>query len=261
MFLSTSIAGRTGKKREILYDGEVCLLEKEGRVLSVTSCFVYEMRFNTLYASDSVMLEAGFIVELAYEYQDREGSTLSGLKKLSCLQRFYPGFGNLSGMHPGHGRMFIVPLIEDMSYRYSITGDGMGIRLTISAAIEFIAASAYYSNIFECGKEQPEPGTTTGSINWQSVFDNTRLEDVLACLESLVRLIKIRALFREQEGTGEPQSLIMKEDPGLRAQNQTLEEGLQSCRMTIAHLQSELRERDEIITGLLALLDKGRHEQ
>ena len=79
-------------EREVLYDEEVCLLEKDqGRVLGITSCFVYEVSFKTNYASDSIMLEAAFIVELIFEHLDNAGECINKIK--SCpVKKTIPRF-------------------------------------------------------------------------------------------------------------------------------------------------------------------------
>jgi len=268
LFLSTSIAGRARKEREILYEGEVCLLEKaQGRVLGITSCFVYEMRFSTYHVSDSLALEASFIIELEYEHLDSDGACIKKVKKLSCQKRLFPGFHDLSvpGLLSKNDRLFIIPIIKDMAYRYSITGDGTGVNLTISASTEYIATDKYYSNIFECSKELPEPGTGTESINWQAVFGQIGLDDAMTCLENLVRLIRIKRLFqakdeRQPVSNDSSVSEIREENRKLRELNRSLEEGIQTCRTTIAKLKSELREKEDIISKLLLILNHNQPE-
>ena len=46
------------------------------------------------------------------------------------------------------------------------------------------------------------------------------------------------------------------ENCSLKKFNKALEDEIQTCKKTIAHLKSELREREEIISKLLLLLDK-----
>lgn len=261
MFLTTSLAGKAQKEREILYDGEVCLLEdKPGRVLGITSCFIYEMRFKNRHVADSILLEAEFIAELAYEYLDSDGAKLKNIKKLSCHQRLFPVIQGLSGTFSGQESLFITPVVRSAAYRYEITGDGTAIHLILSAAIEYLATNAYYSNILECGEEEPAPARPIECLNWQSVLDSIRPDDALACLENLIRLLKLSTKFREQEkapaSSTSAASGMEEELERLRELNQSLENGLHACRTTIAHLRSELREREEIISKLLLLLDK-----
>jgi len=265
LFLTTSIAGRAEKEREILYDGEVRLMEgRQGRVLDITSCYVYELHFKNVPASDALLVEADFIVELAYEYQDAAGARLQHIRKLSCHQRLHPDIRGLAARPSEAEQLYVTPVVRGMAYRYMITGDGFGIRLIISASIEYLATFGYYANIHACGKEQPEPGPIE-CINWQTVFDNIGFEDARACLENLIRLIKTRALFGNQNKTPYPSGEGMIPDMAgenrrLREQNQSLEERIRSSRMTIAQLQSQLREREEIISKLLVLLDKNRKD-
>jgi len=263
LFLTTSIAGRAKKEREILYDGEVRLFEgKQGRVQGITSCFVYELRFRNAQESGSMFVDAEFIVELAYHYQDASGGNMKNIKKFSCHQRLYPNIPGLSDKPSDAGQLFVTPMVRDVAYRYERTGDGLGIHLIISASLEYIATFGYYSSIYECGTEQPEPGHSVECINWQSVFDHIEFEDALACLESLIRLIKIQRLFGEQGKTCHTAGATRSSETDERSRRlkehiKTLEERVNSCRMNIAHLQSQLREREEIISKLLVLLDKG----
>jgi len=265
LFLVTSISGRTRKEREVLYDGEVCLLEKnQGRVLGITSCFVYEAQFRTVRALESLALDATFIVELEYEYLDNAGERNKGIKKLSCQRRFYPGFKDLSGTLSGNDRLYVVPIIKDMAYRYSITGDGAGISLIISASVEYIATDNFYSNIFECGMEQPEPESNIESINWQTVLGNIGTEEAMACLENLVRMLKLKTLFGERDEVHEVQYApgpgMTEENRRLMEVNRNLEDDIRACRNTIARLRSELREKEDIIGKLLVILEKERHK-
>jgi hypothetical protein len=264
LFLTTSIAGRARKEREILYEGGVCLLEKaQGRVLGITSCFVYEMQFSTYHDPGSLAVEVSFIIELEYEYLDSAEACIKKVKKLSCQKRLYPGFHNLSvpGSPSGNDRLFIIPIIKDMAYRYEIAGDGMGVNLTIGASMEYIATDKYYTNAFECEKEQPESGIGTESISWKAVYNQIGLDDAITCLENMIRLLRIRRLFREQdeihsllfEGS---ESEMMEENRKLTELKKSLEDEIQTCRMTIAKLNSELRDREDIIGKLLLILDR-----
>lgn len=265
MFLTTSIAGRVKKEREILYDGEVRLLEgKQGRVLDVATCFAYELRFRSAQASGSMFVDADFILELAYEYLDASGRNMKNIKKFSCHQRLYPDFQGLSGISED-GQLSVTPMVRDVAYRYEKTGDGLGIHLIVSASLEYIATYGYYSNIHECGKEQPEPEYNVECINWQSVLDQIGFEDALVCLESMIRLLKIQRLFRDQDKTRSTDGTTYSSEKGeqlyrLQEHIKSLEERVNSYRLSVAHLQAQLRERDEIISKLLMLLDKSRGE-
>jgi hypothetical protein len=262
LFLTTSIAGRTKIEREVLYDEEVCLLEKDqGRVLGITSCFVYEVSFKTNYASDSIMLEAAFIVELIFEHLDNAGECINKIKKLSCKKRLSPDFHELLKWPSKNENLLVVPVINDLAYRYVITEDGTGINLTLSASIEYFATFSYYSNIIECGKEQPETGDKIESVNWRTVINSIGLDDALTCIDHLVKLIKISRLFGNQENTlpiqfEASESKVKDKNCSLKKFNKAQEYEIQTCKKTIAHLKSELREREEIISKLLLLLDK-----
>lgn len=261
MLLIDGIAGRAKNDREILYDGEVCLLEENrGRVLGVTSCYVYELQFRTYRPSDPINLEVNFLAELVFEYLDEGGARASRIKKLSCRKILHPGLGALSEKIKENDKLFLIPVARDMTYRYSLAASGKGIRLTICASMEYFATASYYTSIFECAREQPEPGMEHENINWRMVYDHVRFDDALACLEHMIRLIKINRIFgddekgiREQDGTRERE---MVENRKLTELNMSLREEVAELRATAARLRSELKEKEEIISKLLALLDK-----
>jgi len=269
LLLISGIAGRSGEKREILYNDEVRLLEEnQGRVLGVTSCYLYEMQFKTYGRFESVMLEVRFLTELEYEFLDENGICQRKIKKLSCRKYLYPVMNGISGNAGENGSLFLIPVIKDTAYRYSITGDGIGIRLTVSASVEYFATVSYYSNIYECGKEQPEPETVPGTAGWQTVYDNIRFDDILACLENFIRLLKIKGLFggcenvwQEAYDESRTESEMKEENARFRDNVKSMEDEIKGLKMTIAGLRSELRERDYIINGLLELLDKSRRLQ